>query len=91
MLRQWPGASQGTSPFAAAYGIGAIIGFVSGTTGTGGGVFLTPIILTMHWGMARQTAATTADYNLINSFAVLVGADEVWDHIPSTLPTWLVP
>ncbi|WP_263620557.1 TSUP family transporter [Salipiger thiooxidans] len=69
---------------------GAVIGFISGTTGTGGGVFLAPIILTMHWGTARQTAATTAVYNLINSFAALIGAYAAWDHIPSTLPLWLV-
>jgi uncharacterized membrane protein YfcA len=79
-----------TPPFTAALAIGAIIGFVSGTTGTGGGVFLAPIILTMNWGTARQTAATTAVYNLINSFAALIGAYAAWDQIPATLPSWLV-
>lgn len=79
-----------TPPFAAALITGAVIGFVSGTTGTGGGVFLAPIILTMNWGTARQTAATTAVYNLINSFAALIGAYAVWDHMPSSLPAWLV-
>ncbi len=34
----------GRPPFAAALATGAVIGFVSGTTGTGGGVFLAPII-----------------------------------------------
>ena len=79
-----------TPPFMAALATGAVIGFVSGTTGTGGGVFLAPIILTMHWGTARQTAATTAVYNLMNSIAALIGAYAAWDHIPSTLPAWLV-
>lgn len=79
-----------TPPFPAALATGAIIGFVSGTTGTGGGVFLAPVILTMNWGTARQTAATTAVYNLINSFAALIGAYAAWDHIPSSLPAWLV-
>ncbi|AJE45680.1 sulfite exporter TauE/SafE family protein [Celeribacter indicus] len=79
-----------TPPFMAALATGAVIGFISGTTGTGGGVFLAPIILTMNWGTARQTAATTAVYNLMNSFAALVGAYAVWDHIPSMLPAWLV-
>lgn len=79
-----------TPPFMAALATGAVIGFVSGTTGTGGGVFLAPIILTMHWGTARQTAATTAVYNLMNSFAALIGAYAAWDHIPSALPAWLV-
>ncbi|MEA5163093.1 sulfite exporter TauE/SafE family protein [Cereibacter johrii] len=77
-------------PFAAALATGAVIGFVSGTTGTGGGVFLAPIILTMKWGSARQTAATTAVYNLINSSAALLGAHAAWGQAPSALPVWLV-
>jgi len=79
-----------TPPFTAALATGAVIGFISGTTGTGGGVFLAPIILTMHWGTARQTAATTAVYNLMNSFAALIGAYAAWDYIPARLPVWLV-
>ncbi|MFN4100180.1 MAG: sulfite exporter TauE/SafE family protein [Pararhodobacter sp.] len=77
-------------PFVAALLTGAIIGFVSGTTGTGGGVFLAPVILAMNWGSARQTAATTAVYNLLNSGAALLGAYAAWDQIPAALPLWLV-
>ena len=77
-------------PFYAALATGALIGFVSGTTGTGGGVFLAPVILAMNWGTPRQTAATTAVYNLINSAAALMGAYIHWDQIPSALPWWLV-
>lgn len=77
-------------PFAAALVTGAVIGFVSGTTGTGGGVFLAPIILSMNWGTARQSAATTAVYNLINSAAALIGAHAGWEEIPRELPVWLV-
>lgn len=78
-----------TPPFYAALATGAIIGFVSGTTGTGGGVFLAPIILAMNWGTAHQTAATTAVYNLLNSAAALMGAYAYWDQIPAPLPWWL--
>lgn len=77
-------------PFAAALATGAVIGFVSGTTGTGGGVFLAPVILSMNWGTARQTAATTAVFNLMNSGAALIGAFAAWGHIPTALPLWLV-
>lgn len=77
-------------PFMAALATGAAIGFVSGTTGTGGGVFLAPIILAMNWGTVRQTAATTAVYNLMNSAAALIGANAAWDYLPSALPVWLV-
>lgn len=79
-----------TPPFGAALATGAVIGFVSGTTGTGGGVFLAPVILSMNWGTARQTAATTAVYNLMNSGAALIGAFTVWNHIPTALPLWLL-
>ena len=76
-------------PLGQALATGAVIGFVSGTTGTGGGVFLAPIILSMKWGTARQSAATTAAYNLTNSIAALAGAYAAWDNIPGELPLWL--
>ena len=79
-----------TPPFGAALATGAVIGFVSGTTGTGGGVFLAPVILAMNWATARQTAATTAVYNLMNSGAALLGAFAAWSHVPRALPLWLV-
>ncbi|MCV2449569.1 sulfite exporter TauE/SafE family protein [Paracoccus sp. DMF] len=78
-----------TPPFLAALATGALIGFVSGTTGTGGGVFLAPVIFAMRWGTAHQTAATTALYNLMNSAAALIGAYAYWDQIPASLPLWL--
>lgn len=77
-------------PFWPALATGAIIGFISGTTGTGGGVFLAPMILAMNWGSAYQTAATTAVYNLMNSAAALVGAYAHWNAFPTLLPWWLV-
>ncbi|CUX72080.1 conserved membrane hypothetical protein [Agrobacterium sp. NCPPB 925] len=77
-------------PFWAALLTGAIIGFVSGTTGTGGGVFLAPVILAMNWGTAHQTASTTAVYNLMNSAAALLGACAYWDQFPKSMPMWLM-
>jgi uncharacterized protein len=79
-----------TPPIPAALATGAAIGFVSGTTGTGGGVFLAPVILAMNWGTPRQTAGTTAVYNLVNSGAALIGAYGWWDTIPGALPWWLL-
>lgn len=78
------------APFLPALLTGAAIGFISGTTGTGGGVFLAPVILAMNWGTARETAATTAVYNLMNSAAALVGAYATWSQIPTSLPVWLI-
>jgi uncharacterized membrane protein YfcA len=78
------------APVAGGLVAGAVIGFLSGITGTGGGVFLAPVLLGMKWGTVRQTAATTAVYNLMNSVAALVGAHAAWDHIPADLPKWIV-
>jgi uncharacterized protein len=77
-------------PFFPALVTGAVIGFVSGTTGTGGGVFLAPILLGMNWATARQTAATSAVYNLMNSAAALAGAYGLWPAIPAAIGPWLL-
>jgi uncharacterized membrane protein YfcA len=52
---------------------GSSIGFVSGLTGTGGGIFLTPLLLFMHWARAKQAAAVSALFILFNSAAGLAG------------------
>lgn len=49
--------------------IGAVLGFVSGMTGIGGGVFLSPIILMLGWANQKQTAATSALFIFCNSIA----------------------
>jgi uncharacterized membrane protein YfcA len=77
-------------PFVPALVTGAVIGFVSGTTGTGGGIFLAPVILSMNWVSVRQTAAVTAAYNLLNSAAALAGAYAILGSIPPAFPYWLV-
>jgi uncharacterized membrane protein YfcA len=76
-------------PFIPALLVGAVIGFISGTTGTGGGVFLAPIIYAMQWVSGRRTAAVTAAYNLLNSAAALAGAHGILNSTPAALPIWL--
>lgn len=53
--------------------VGAAIGFISGLVGVGGGIFLSPLILVMHWADAKRTAATSAAFILVNSIAGLFG------------------
>src|SRR6202165_2452691 len=60
-------------PAPAAVGIGAGIGFLSGLTGTGGGIFLTPLLLFCRWAKIRQAAAVSALFILVNSIGGLVG------------------
>lgn len=66
---------------------GAALGLLSGLTGTGGGIFLTPLLLLMRWAKATQAAAVSALFILLNSSAGLLG------NISATqqLPTFLVP
>lgn len=60
-------------PVPAALLAGAAIGFVAGLTGTGGGIFLSPLILLLHWGDPKPTAAASALFILVNSIAGLAG------------------
>lgn len=52
---------------------GAGIGLLSGLTGTGGGIFLTPAMLLLGWAKAKQAAAVSAPFILVNSIAGLAG------------------
>src|SRR5205809_4951996 len=66
-----------------AIGVGAGIGFLSGLTGTGGGIFLTPLLLFCRWAHIRQAAAVSALFILVNSLSVLVGYFTKVRSIPS--------
>ncbi len=53
--------------------IGAVLGFVSGLIGIGGGVFLTPILLLFNWTETKKAAGVSALFILVNSVSGLVG------------------
>ena len=50
--------------------MGGGAGFVAGVTGIGGGIFVAPLVLTLGWLSARQTAGLSALFNLLNSAAL---------------------
>jgi uncharacterized membrane protein YfcA len=75
------------TPFWGAISIGAAVGFVSGLTGVGGGVFLVPILIALHWASPRQTAAFSAPFILANSVVGLAGA--MYAGQTPTANTWL--
>jgi uncharacterized membrane protein YfcA len=58
---------------AVALGAGAGIGLLAGLTGTGGGIFLTPLLLLRRWARAQTAAGVTAPFVLVNSLAGLAG------------------
>jgi len=75
-------------PFVPSLLLGGTVGWVSGITGVGGGIFLSPLVLTLGWASTRQAAAIAAAFNLLNSVAALIG---LWPtELPPALPIWLM-
>jgi uncharacterized membrane protein YfcA len=52
---------------------GGGLGLLAGLTGTGGGVFLTPLLLFRRWCTTKQAAACSVMFILLNSLAGLAG------------------
>lgn len=54
-------------------GVGAGLGLLSGLTGTGGGIFLTPLGIFLRWEKTKTIAAVSAAFILVNSASGLIG------------------
>jgi uncharacterized membrane protein YfcA len=67
---------------------GAGIGLLAGLTGTGGGIFLSPLLLLMGWAATRETGGVSAAFILVNSLAGLAGNAASLSHVPAQLPIW---
>jgi uncharacterized membrane protein YfcA len=61
------------APRAVSLPVGAAIGFLSGITSTGGGIFLTPLLLFFRWAKTKTAAALSALFVLVNSVSGLLG------------------
>ena len=74
--------------------VGGVLGFISGLTGVGGGIFLSPLLLLFHWTNMRGSAAIAAGFILLNSIAGLAGyatTNQTWpDGIPALVITALI-
>lgn len=77
----------GAVPPWGAMATGAAVGFVSGVTGVGGGVFLAPLLIALQWASSKQAAALSAPFIWVNSAVRLVGAIYA-GQLPSP-QTWL--
>jgi hypothetical protein len=71
-----------------AVALGAVIGLLSGLTGVGGGIFLSPILLMLKWAGPRTTAGISAPFILVNSCIALAANAVSVQQVPSELP-WL--
>jgi uncharacterized membrane protein YfcA len=63
----------GTPAVGASLAIGGVLGFLSGLTGVGGGIFLSPVLLFLRWTSMRENAAIAAAFIFVNSVAGLTG------------------
>ena len=66
---------------------GMAIGFLSGLTGTGGGIFLSPLLLFLGWSDTRTASGVAAAFILANSVAGLLGNLAIVRSLPPDL--WL--
>ncbi|MBS0237030.1 MAG: sulfite exporter TauE/SafE family protein [Proteobacteria bacterium] len=79
-----------TPPFGPSLLVGAVVGYVSGLTGVGGGIFLSPLVLAFGWVGTRQAAAVSVVFNLLNSAAALAAIWTVIPAMPGPLPWWML-
>jgi uncharacterized membrane protein YfcA len=75
-------------PMWAAIVSGLAIGFLSGLTGVGGGIFLSPLLLYMGWSETRATSAVAAPFILVNSISGLLGHLSSVSRLPANIPVW---
>ena len=68
--------------------LGCGIGLLSGLTGTGGGIFLSPLLLFFAWSAPRPTSGVAAVFILCNSAAGLLGNLASVQALPPGLPLY---
>ena len=68
---------------------GAAIGLLAGLTGTGGGIFLSPLVLLLGWERPRAMSGVAAAFIFANSLAGLVGNVSSVRSLPPELPVFL--
>ncbi|MCK6641496.1 MAG: sulfite exporter TauE/SafE family protein [Bacteroidia bacterium] len=69
---------------------GALIGFLSGLIGIGGGIILTPLILILGWAGLKETAAVSALFILVNSVSGMIGLATKGISLDPVIWIWIV-
>lgn len=70
--------------------VGGVLGFVSGLTGIGGGIFLSPLLLLFNWTTMRGSAAIAAGFILVNSIAGIAGYATTTQQWPQGIPLLVI-
>ncbi len=78
------------APKLQAIAAGGGIGLLSGLTGTGGGIFLTPLLIFMGWADAKKAAAVSALFVLLNSISGLAGNISATKSLPPYIFSMLI-
>ena len=68
--------------------LGAALGFISGLTGVGGGIFLSPILLYFCWAKTKVISGVAAAFILVNSISGLLGFLSKSPSLPAGLIYW---
>lgn len=79
-------------PLSALASMGVGLGFLSGLTGVGGGIFLSPLLLALRVAEPRVISGVAAAFILVNSAAGLLGVLTAAETppLPPALPAWLL-
>ncbi len=76
-------------PLAVSLPAGAGLGLLAGLTGTGGGIFLSPLIILFGWEEPRKTSGVAAAFIFLNSAAGLAGNYAGVQALPAELPIFV--
>lgn len=68
---------------------GGTLGLIAGLTGTGGGIFLSPLLIFMRWAEARTVAGISAAFIFCNSAAGLFGQGASLSALPASTPLFV--
>jgi len=77
-------------PFLPGVAAGAAIGLLAGLSGTGGGIFLTPLLVLAGWTATRDAAGLSGAFIMVNSISGLAGLLVGGVALPAALPLWVL-
>ena len=70
---------------------GAVLGFLSGVVGIGGGIFLAPLLYVLSAANPKEIASTSSMFIFLNSIAGLAGQLHKFDNFSELLDYWPLP